>query len=126
MHAPKPRLRGNKDVLYILLVVAIVGVITGFLLDHLHTRHLLFSVAKERSMTAYEVRKLQEEARHLRLEERIREASVVRDEAPATYAPTPASRTVRAHLPKEAPPAPVDAQADDIEREDANHDEVEP
>src|SRR5699024_3278966 len=82
MNAPNPRLRGNRDVGYILLTVLVVGIITGFLLDHLHTRHLLFSVARERSMTAYEVRKLKEEARHLRLEERIREASVQREEAP--------------------------------------------
>src|SRR5690625_3643953 len=99
MHAPKPRLRGNKDVLYILLVVAIVGIITGFLLDHLHTRHLLFSVARERSMTAYEVRKLKEEARHLRLEERIREASVQREEAPEHYDFAPQDRTLRIFLP---------------------------
>lgn len=99
MNTPNPRLRGNSDILYILLIVTIVGIITGFLLDHLHTRHLLFSVARERSMTAYEVRKLKEEARHLRLEERIREASVVREEAKSTYQPAPAERTVRATLP---------------------------
>lgn len=106
MKVPAPRLRGNSDIVYIVLIVAMVGVITGFLLDHLHTRHQLFSTARERSMTAYHVRQLKEESRHLRLEERIREASVTREEAPQIYKHAPTERTVRGALPARNPAAP--------------------
>lgn len=95
MKVPVPRLRGNSDLVYIVLVVVVIAIITGFLLDHLHTRHQLFSTARDRSMTAYQVRQLKEESRHLRLEERIREAGVMREEAPKTYRHAPAERTVR-------------------------------
>lgn len=130
MNAPNPRLRGNRDIVYILLTVLVVGTITGFLLDHLHTRHLLFSVARERSMTAYEVRKLKEEARHLRLEERIREASVLREEAPDHYSFAPHDRTVRIQL----RPEPNSNTTPNIDRgnkggksnEDAKNDEGQP
>lgn len=101
MKTPDPRLRGNKDIAAILLIVTVVSVITGFLLDHLHTRHLLFAAARERSMVAYEVRQLKEEGRHLRLEERIREASVQRDEAPKSYRYAPLERTLRVMLPEQ-------------------------
>lgn len=103
MKVPAPRLRGNSDIIFILLTVVMVGVITGFLLDHLHTRHQLFATARERSMTAYHVRTLKEQSRHLRLEERIRAASVSRDEAPEGYRHAPADRTVRAMMPVQEP-----------------------
>lgn len=76
-----PRLRGNNDLIQILWVVAAVVTITLFLLGHLRTRRDLYSVARERSYTAFQSRELQEQARHLRLEERIREAGVRREEA---------------------------------------------
>lgn len=89
-----PRLRGHDDLLQILLIVAVVATISWFLLGHLRTRRELFSVARERSFSAYQVRDLEEQQRHLRLEERIREASVRREEAPAPYQPASAARTV--------------------------------
>lgn len=99
MKPPAPRLRGNSDIVYIVMIVALIGVITAFLLDHLHTRHLLFATARERSMTAYELRQLKETSRHLRLEERIRESSVLREDAPEVYRRAPAERTLRGQMP---------------------------
>lgn len=99
----------------ILLIVCVVSIITGFLLDHLHTRHLLFAAARERSKVAYEVRQLKEEARHLRLEERIRQAGVQRQEAPSRFAHAPLERTLRVMLPQDvvAPSEALEDAADD-------------
>jgi|SRR5690554_84976 len=100
-----PRLKGSNDLLQMLLIVAVVATITWFLLGHLRTRRALYAVARERSFSAYDLRELEEQGRHLRLEQRIREASVRREEAPSNYEPAPASRTLA--LP--APLAPVDS-----------------
>lgn len=107
-----PKLHGWNDIVYIIAIVSIVAVITGFLLEHLHTRHELFVTARERSLTAYRVRQLKEEARHLELEEKIRASQIKKEDAGKNSHRAPAERTVGlsaephpadhdAHLPKE-------------------------
>lgn len=78
-------LKGWTDIVQVLAVAAAVAFITSFLMDHLRVRRELFDVAHERSMTAFREREVREDTRHLLLEERIREASVRREEAPSAY-----------------------------------------
>lgn len=94
----RPRLRGNSDLMQVLVIALLVALITSFLLEHLRTRRELYAVARARSYAAFQSRELEEQARHLRLEERIREAGVRREEAPEGYIPAPAERTVRGVL----------------------------
>lgn len=103
----KPKLHGADDLFQTVLIVAVVATITWFLLGHLRARRELFSVARERSFSAYHLRELEEQGRHLRLEQRIREAGVRSAEAPSQYQPAPPERTLA--LPPPTPLAPADS-----------------
>ena len=100
----KRKLVGYGDLVRIVVVAGTVGGSCALLLGHLRVRHEVLELAHERSDVAYRIRQAEEQARHLQLEERIRQASVDRSVASAGY--RAATHAQRVRLEGEGPSAP--------------------
>lgn len=79
------RLTGSSDIATIALVCVVVGLAVAILMDHLQVRQEVLSLARKRSEVAYQARQAEDQARHLALEEQIRESAVHRRAAPSGF-----------------------------------------
>lgn len=96
----KRRLQGANDLVQILLVFGLVAATVSILMDHLRVRQEMLYLARERSDVAFRVRQAEDQARHLSLEERLRQASVSRQAAATGFdAATSAQRVQMAGEP---------------------------